>query len=113
MEHSGGHTNSLTRSDTLPAIEPPVWSNTRPPTGPTPIPPRNEPILYIPSNDLPPKLLKLQYLLDLKTFVAAGSAVFEGGDSNSLSDALGALNISGMGMESCHVHEIRHLPRYR
>lgn len=106
MEHSVGHTNSLTRSDTLPLIEPPIWSNTRPPAGPTPIPPRNEPILYIPSNDLPPKLLKLQYLSGLKTPAESGATVFEGGESISLSDALGALDMSGTGMVSCCVSEI-------
>lgn len=53
--------NHLARSDTLEVLEP-FWSNPRPSGGPTPIPPRNEPLLYIPSDDLPPKLLKLLYL---------------------------------------------------
>lgn len=76
---------SLTRSDTLPAIEPPPWSNTRPPGGPTPIPPRNEPMFYLPSDDLPPELLKLRYLFN--------GMKFEGDYSPSLSDAL---KVSGM-----------------
>lgn len=79
---------SLTRSDTLPAIEPPPWSNNRPPDGPTPIPPRNEPMFYLPSDDLPPELLKLRYLFN--------GTKFEGDDSPSLSDVLGALKVSGM-----------------
>jgi hypothetical protein len=37
---------SLQRSDTLPA-EDPTWRLSKPTAGGTPIPPRNEPILYV------------------------------------------------------------------
>jgi hypothetical protein len=38
--------NTLVRSDTIPA-EDPSWQNPKPPMGPAPIPPRNEPVVYI------------------------------------------------------------------
>lgn len=54
----------LVRSDTLEETEPPVWSNPRPLIGPTPLPPRNEPLLFIPEDDRHPTLLKLLYLVN-------------------------------------------------
>jgi hypothetical protein len=50
------------RSDTIYVSPELPWSNPRPSTGPTPVPPRNEPLLYIPSADDEPMLLKLLYL---------------------------------------------------
>ena len=42
------HCSGLSREDTLPA-EDPSWSYSRVPGKPPPIPPRNEPMLYIPN----------------------------------------------------------------
>jgi len=52
---------NLSRQDTLPA-EDPSWSYSRTPGQPAPIPPRNEPLLYIP-HATPSKNLQLVDLL--------------------------------------------------
>jgi len=44
----GMHSSALSRQDTLPADDP-SWSYPQVPGRPAPIPPRNEPLLYIPS----------------------------------------------------------------
>lgn len=44
----GMHSSTLSRQDTLPADDP-SWSYSQVPGQPAPIPPRNEPLLYIPS----------------------------------------------------------------
>lgn len=77
----------LLRSDTLEELEPPAWSNHRPVTGPTPLPPRNEPLLFIPEDGRRPTLLKLLYLANSipansntsETMVGYGSG---GGDTS-------------------------------
>jgi len=45
------HSTGLSCQDTLPA-EDPSWSYSRVPGQPAPIPPRNEPMLYIPNNTM-------------------------------------------------------------
>lgn len=90
----------LVRSDTEPFIEMP-WSNKRSLNGTTSIPPRNEPLLYIPRSNECPKLLKLVYLLDPipildQTFVALESGALEGGHQTSMA-ATSDIN----GMELC------------
>lgn len=65
----------LVRSDTLPVIELP-WSNNRPSTGPTPIPPRNEPLFYAPRYDEHPTLLKLLYLCPTSTLQSSVTPEF-------------------------------------
>lgn len=79
----------LVRSDTVPFIELP-WSNKRSLNGTTPVPPRNEPLFYIPRSNECPKLLKLLYLLDPmpvpdQTFVAPESGALVGGHQTSVS----------------------------
>ena len=43
------HASKLSRQDTLPA-EDPLWSYSPAPGQPAPIPPRNEPLLFIPNH---------------------------------------------------------------
>lgn len=98
---------ALARSDTLEALDP-VWSNVRPPGGPTPIPPRNEPLLYIPSDNFPPKLLKLIYLASHpQTLFASSSAATIRSENNILDTSSDASLLDApvaSGTISCHTY---------
>lgn len=50
LPHDMPHASKLSRQDTLPAEEPPSWSYSSVPGQPAPIPPRNEPLLFIPNH---------------------------------------------------------------
>lgn len=90
----------LVRSDTVPFIELP-WSNKRSLNGTTPVPPRNEPLLYIPRSNEYPKLLKLLYLVDStpvldQNFVAPESGALDEGQTKTAT-----LTSGTNGLESC------------
>lgn len=112
MSHPG-QPQPLVRSDTVPFIEL-AWSNKRSlPNGTTPIPPRNEPLLYIPRPNERPNLLKLLYLLDPtpvlgQTLVVPQSDVLDGGQPSSPSMATAS---EAGGTELClvYIHEAEHV----